>query len=359
MSCPIQNTSTNCEDNMPGEDQNQEPIEVVAVSAEVNDELLNDHKGEHSGWYFAGTKKYLMPSIYKNEVNNFYHCPVREDDIWISTFPRSGTTLTQELVWLIRNNFDFETAKKLYLWERSPFFEANIVFHEKTKSMILKENENNDENIKLVESQSCPGYLVIESMSSPRLIQTHFPLSLLPKEVNEKNCKIIYVARNPKDVVVSYYHLLQTWRTCNYVAPFPKFWKQFKEGLVPWGPHWSHVLEGWAHRYDPNVFFIFYEDMMKDMVTTIYKIADFLSVPAPTDKVKALLEHVSLKSFRENPAVNYEIYKRIGLFEKDGVSFVRKGAKREKPEGLNNEIENDIDDWMKENYEKDYLTFPS
>lgn len=39
--------------------------------------------------------------------------------------------------------------------------------------------------------------------------------------------------------------------------------------------------------------------------------------------------------------------------------FIFLGAKREKPEGHNNEIENDIDKWMKEKYEKNNLRFPA
>ncbi|XP_066908556.1 sulfotransferase 4A1-like [Halyomorpha halys] len=344
---------------MPLENLNQEPVKVVAVSPEVNKELLNDYKAEKSGWYYAGMTKCLMPSKYKNEVNNFLDCAVRDDDIWISTFPRSGTTLTQELVWLVKNNFDFETAKTVNIWERSPFLEISLLFHEKTKLMFLKENENNPQNRQIIENMSHPGYLVVESKPSPRLIKTHFPLSLLPRGVHKKNCKIVYVARNPRDVVVSYYYLLRTWRTTNYVGSFSQFWKQFKEGHVPWGPYWSHVLEGWAHRKDPNVLFLFYEDMVKDLENAIYKVADFLSIPAPADKVKALAEHLDIKSFSKNSAVTFESLKSVGILEKDGKSFVRTGAKREKPEGLNDEIENDIVKWIKENYEKTDLRFPA
>lgn len=49
---------------------------------------------------------------------------------------------------------------------------------------------------------------VVQSAKSPRTIQTHLPWSLLPKQIREglKKPKIIYVARNPKDICVSFYH---------------------------------------------------------------------------------------------------------------------------------------------------------
>lgn len=42
-------------------------------------------------------------------------------------------------------------------------------------------------------------------MNSPRLIKSHLPGQLLPPQVWEKKAKIIYVIRNPKDMIVSYF----------------------------------------------------------------------------------------------------------------------------------------------------------
>lgn len=49
---------------------------------------------------------------------------------------------------------------------------------------------------------------IVQIAKSPRTIQSHLPFSLLPREIREglKKPKIIYVARNPKDVCVSFYH---------------------------------------------------------------------------------------------------------------------------------------------------------
>ena len=53
-------------------------------------------------------------------VKNF---KVYEDDIWLIGYPRSGTTLMQELLWILANDFDFEGAMKTHIYERAQFFE--------------------------------------------------------------------------------------------------------------------------------------------------------------------------------------------------------------------------------------------
>lgn len=48
---------------------------------------------------------------------------VRDDDVWIISYPKCGTTWTQEMVWLLGNELDYETGSKVDLSDRSPFFE--------------------------------------------------------------------------------------------------------------------------------------------------------------------------------------------------------------------------------------------
>lgn len=50
-------------------------------------------------------------------------CRFRDEDVLIMTFPRSGTTWTQELVWCMMHDLDFDTASSTPLPMRSPFIE--------------------------------------------------------------------------------------------------------------------------------------------------------------------------------------------------------------------------------------------
>lgn len=43
--------------------------------------------------------------------------------------------------------------------------------------------------------------------------------------------KVVYVARNPKDVATSWYHLNCEFMTQGYVGDFPTFWDYFENNL--------------------------------------------------------------------------------------------------------------------------------
>ena len=45
----------------------------------------------------------MLPSNFKNFAQKIWNFTVRKDDIWIVTYPKCGTTLTQEIMWQIGN----------------------------------------------------------------------------------------------------------------------------------------------------------------------------------------------------------------------------------------------------------------
>lgn len=51
-----------------------------------------------------------------------------------------------------------------------------------------------------------PAPEALGKMMSQRLIKTHLPIKMMPHDTLDKGCKIVYVARNPKDVAVSLYY---------------------------------------------------------------------------------------------------------------------------------------------------------
>lgn len=64
----------------------------------------------------------LPPAIFDDfeRIQNFN---VHEDDIFLCGFQRSGTTFMQEMLWIIAQDFDFEKASKIDIYDRAQFFE--------------------------------------------------------------------------------------------------------------------------------------------------------------------------------------------------------------------------------------------
>lgn len=62
--------------------------------------------------------KYFVPDY--ERVKNF---KVYEDDIWLVGFFRSGTTLTQELLWLVLHDYNYDLAMSSDTYNRAQWFE--------------------------------------------------------------------------------------------------------------------------------------------------------------------------------------------------------------------------------------------
>ena len=65
-------------------------------------------------------------------------------------------------------------------------------------------------------------------MKSPRMIKTHLPSHLLPGQIFEKKPKVIYIARNPKDIMVSYYNM----HNLDVTLPSYKSWNDFFDKFI-------------------------------------------------------------------------------------------------------------------------------
>ena len=117
---------------------------------------------------------------------------------------RSGTTWVQEIVCQILNEGEVDSKT---LPERVPFLE-----------MLTHPSSAN---------------LDINTLPSPRIFKTHLTYQATPKSANEDTkCKYIYVARNPKDVAVSYFKFETSLKHfgSGYNGPWEFFAKLFIEG---------------------------------------------------------------------------------------------------------------------------------
>ncbi|KAL1138260.1 hypothetical protein AAG570_009949 [Ranatra chinensis] len=279
--------------------------------------------------------KVILPPKYQDLGERIYNLNVRPDDVWLVSYPRTGSTWVQEMVWCICNDFKSEASKTISQM-RTPLLELTAILANEEGSW--KDNFPNSVD-------------QVENMPSPRFIKTHLPWGLLPAQLEQVKPKIIYVARNPKDMCISYYHYCKLIHKLN--GSVEEFCELLLDGTAPIGPLWDHILGFWEKRNEPNIQFLKYEDVKKDVRGTIEKMADFLGKSLSEDDIISLMDHVSFKKMRNNPALNLEPLLKLKngpSFEMNGDSnFIRKGQVGDWKNYMSEDLSQRFDKWMETN----------
>ncbi|XP_029648302.1 sulfotransferase 1C4-like [Octopus sinensis] len=225
---------------------------------------------------------------------------VRDDDVFIVTYPKAGTTWLQEVLWLIMNDGQLKEANEKQVYFRSPFLEF--------KDTVLNE----------------VGLELAAAVPSPRVIKTHLQKRLAPKQLNDKNCKVVILFRNPKDVCVSYYHFYRSSSSMgNFKGSWNEFFEMFITGHTGHGS-WFDFTESWWHsRHNSNVKLIYYEDMKKNLTKSVEELAKFLGRSLSHQNVDDIVKHCSFENMKTNPMTNHE---DVYSINKNISPLLRKGT---------------------------------
>ncbi|TWW56844.1 Cytosolic sulfotransferase 3 [Takifugu flavidus] len=224
----------------------------------------------------------------------------RPDDILVATYPKAGTTWVSyilDLLYFGQTSPERQTSTPIY--ERVPFLERSF--------------PNLDSGTELLEKLP----------TSPRIIKTHFPVQFVPKSFWEQNCKIVYVARNAKDNMVSYFHMDRMTLTFPDPGDWNTYFQRFMQGQLLYGSWYDHVNGWWKKKQSyANIHYMFYEDMIEDTGREINKLCNFLGL-SPSEQLKTQISgKVNFDSMKNNDMVNYSTF---GVMDFNVSRFMRKG----------------------------------
>lgn len=234
----------------------------------------------------------------------------RDDDIIISTYAKSGTTWVQQIL----GQLIFNGQAGLPVAEMSPWLDLRVP----PKEVKLE---------------------ALERQTHRRFIKTHLSVDAL---VYSPKAKYLYIGRDGRDVVWSLYnhHLNanQLWYealndTPGLVGPaiqkpVDSILQYFNEWLAqdgyPFWSFWENIRSWWAIRDLPNLHFVHFGNLKKDMPGEIRKIAAFLDISIDEAKWAQILEHCSFDYMKANAAASVPLG---GAFWEGGATtFVHKGV---------------------------------
>ncbi|XP_015457552.2 sulfotransferase 1 family member D1 isoform X1 [Astyanax mexicanus] len=211
-----------------------------------------------------------------------------------------GTTWTQEIIDLLLHNGDAEVCKRAPTVERIPFLEI----------------------------QAPPpipsGLELLTIMKPPRVIKTHLPIQLVPEGFWKNKCKVIYVARNAKDNLVSYYHFDRMNKTQPEPGTWDEYIQKFMKGNLGWGSWYDHVKGYWKEREKRNILYLFFEDMKENPRREVERIMRYLDLSVSEDVIEKIVQLTSFKVMKDNPMANYTFIPKV-VFDHSVSAFMRKG----------------------------------
>jgi hypothetical protein len=210
---------------------------------------------------------------------------VRPDDIFITSYPKSGNT-----------------------WLR--FLIANLIA-QKPEPIEFSEIETYVPDI-----YKNPAY-VLDALSNPRYLKSH-------EYFDPRYPRVIYIVRDPRDVAVSYYYYKLKKRAFDETFPIDDFVESWLNDRTDPIGTWRENVGSWLGAcLDSDRFFLLrYEDLLEDPVQYTRQLTSFMGLNLPDSKLAEAIDRSSSDTMRNIEKKDPTAFKAVSKGRTD-IPFIR------------------------------------
>nr|XP_011462981.1 PREDICTED: cytosolic sulfotransferase 13-like [Fragaria vesca subsp. vesca]XP_011462982.1 PREDICTED: cytosolic sulfotransferase 13-like [Fragaria vesca subsp. vesca] len=234
--------------------------------------LISGHLHQYQGFWYPTMR---IPRILATQK----HFQAHDTDILLATTPKSGTTWLKAIL--------FALVKRVHYHPHPQNIDHPLLTNNSHPLVPFLENKQQSGENQIPDANS---------YAPPRLFSTHLPLAHLPQSVKDSACKVVYLCRNPKDIVVSLWHFTNRVRHKSLETnSLEKVFQYFCRGMNGYGPFWDHVLGYWKESLErpETVFFVKYEEMKEKPGLHLRRLAEFLGCPfSPEEEAQGVVDNV-------------------------------------------------------------------
>jgi hypothetical protein len=210
------------------------------------------------------------------------------DDIFLTSYPRSGNTWTRFLV-------------------------GNLVHTEEAVTFLNVE--------RLVPDMYKHGDYYMRHLPRPRILKSH-------EVFDPRYKKIIYIVRDPRDVAISNYHWEMKQRAVKDGVPIEEFLPDWIGGKVwdrlgNWGDHVTSWLSTRGDR--PGFVMLRYEDLIEDPARELVKVSNLLGIQPSPERLARAADLSSADRMRQLEQTQGKKWVQTRYTRQD-KPFVRKAA---------------------------------
>jgi|CXWL01.1.fsa_nt_gi hypothetical protein len=214
---------------------------------------------------------------------------VRDTDVFIVSYPKSGNTWTRFIIGnlIYEDGVDFANIE-----HRVP-----DIYHHSDSAL--------------------------NRLPSPRVLKSH-------ECFDSRYKKVIYIVRDPRDVVISYMHYAKKSRWISDQMELDEFVGIFLGGGFGGYGTWGENVGSWlgARGNSKDFLLLRYEDMLKDTESALWKISLFLGLSPSAERIKRAIESSSFEHMKNLESKQSGAWSAIRESRRD-IPFVRAGKSGE------------------------------